>query len=79
MKKGMIFTTVMMVLAVCGVGRAQGDLGVTLDATWVSKYIWRGFDRLDDKAAFQPSVMLDLFNTGFNVGVWGSWAGARNR
>ncbi|MBE0535640.1 MAG: hypothetical protein IH624_08215 [Phycisphaerae bacterium] len=76
MKKGMIFTTVVMVLAVCGVGRAQGDLGVTIDGTWVSKYIWRGFDRLDDKAAFQPSVMLDLFNTGFNVGVWGSWAGA---
>jgi len=76
MKKGIILTTAIVILATCGITKAQGDLGVTLDATWVSKYIWRGFDRLDDKAAFQPSMMVDLFNTGFHVGVWGSWAGA---
>jgi hypothetical protein len=80
MKKGLIVAAV-VVLTVSGVGRAgtgsaMGDLGVTLDATWVSKYIWNGFDKLDDKAAFQPSVTLDLFDSGFTVGVWGSWAGA---
>lgn len=79
MKKGLIVAAV-VVLTVSGVGRAgtgsaMGDLGVTLDATWVSKYIWNGFDKLDDKAAFQPSVTLDLFDSGFTVGVWGSWAG----
>ncbi len=74
MKKGMILTAAMMVLSLCGAGWAQGDVGITFDATWVSKYIWRGFDRLDDKAAFQPSVMLDY--NGLNLGVWGSWAGS---
>jgi len=82
MKKGMVLTAAVVVLAVCGVGRAgapataPGDFGVTLDATWVSKYIWHGFDKLDDKAAFQPSIMMDLWGSGFNIGVWGSWAGA---
>ena len=50
----------------------QAELGIELDATWASKYIWRGFDLYDDKAAFQPSVDLDLFGTGFSVNVWGS-------
>jgi len=54
----------------------QGDLGVTVDATWVSKYIWRGFDVLDDKAAFQPSIDFDLWDTGFHFTIWTSWAGA---
>jgi hypothetical protein len=47
----------------------------TLDATYVTKYIWRGFDMLDDKAAFQPSANLALEN-GLNFNVWSSWAGA---
>jgi hypothetical protein len=49
-------------------------LGITLDATWGSKYIWRGQDLYDDHAAFQPSVNLDLFGTGFSVNVWQSSA-----
>jgi hypothetical protein len=47
----------------------------TLDATYVTKYIWRGFDVLDDKAAFQPSANLALEN-GLNFNVWSSFAGA---
>jgi hypothetical protein len=49
-------------------------LGIELDATWVSKYIWRGQDLYDDHAAFQPSIDLDLFGTGFSINVWGSTA-----
>ncbi|MFA6186189.1 MAG: TorF family putative porin [Phycisphaerae bacterium] len=49
-------------------------LGITLDATWVSKYIWHGQDLYDDHAAFQPSIDLDLFGTGFSVNVWESSA-----
>jgi hypothetical protein len=49
-------------------------LGITLDATWVSKYIWRGQDLYDDHAAFQPSINIDLFGTGFSVNVWQSSA-----
>ena len=49
-------------------------LGITLDATWVSKYMWYGQDLYDDHAAFQPSVDIDLFGTGFSVNVWQSSA-----
>jgi hypothetical protein len=47
----------------------------TLDASYVTKYIWRGFDKLDDKAAFQPSANLALEN-GMFFNVWGSFAGS---
>ncbi len=51
------------------------EVGVTVDTTYTTKYIWRGFDILDDKAAFQPSVNFDLGN-GFSFNVWGSLAGS---
>jgi len=54
---------------------AENQMAFTLDATYVTKYIWRGFDKLDDKAAFQPSANLDMGN-GLNFNVWMSYAGA---
>ncbi len=76
MKKGMILEVVVVVVAIGGIGwAAEGDIGVDVDVTWVSKYIWRGFDLLDDKAAFQPSINVDLGH-GFSVGVWASYAGS---
>ncbi len=75
MKNG-VLTVAVVVFAIGGIGwAAEGDIGVDIDATWVSKYIWRGFDKLDDKAAFQPSINVDL-GSGFSVGVWGSYAGS---
>jgi hypothetical protein len=53
---------------------ADKPMVFTLDASYVTKYIWRGFDMLDDKAAFQPSANLALEN-GLNFNVWSSWAG----
>jgi hypothetical protein len=74
MKKGMIFLTVVVVLNMVGVSSAAvGDVDV--DVTWVSKYIWRGFDILDDKAALQPSVNVDL-GSGFTFNAWASLPGA---
>jgi len=73
MKKGMIFLTVVVMLTMVGVSWAeQGDVDV--DVTWVSKYLWRGFDILDDKAAFQPSVNVDL-GSGFSLNVFTSMPG----
>jgi hypothetical protein len=72
-KKGMILCAVIL-LCVAGSVQAQEELGVELDVTWVSKYIWRGFDVLDDKAAVQPSVNLDLFGTGFSAMIWASYS-----
>ena len=42
----------------------RSGLGVTADVTWVSKYVWRGYDLFDDHAAFQPSVDADLLGRG---------------
>lgn len=75
-KKGILLIAVILMSA-AGLVQAQGDdLDVTLDVTWVSKYLWRGFDLLDDKAAFQPSVNIDLFDSGFSVKLWMSYAGS---
>jgi len=72
-KQGIILVAVVLVAAT-GVVRAQeGPLSTTVDATWVSKYLWYGFDSLDDKAAFQPSVDVDLFGSGFSINVWASY------
>lgn len=57
-------------------GTDENELGISLDATWVSKYIWRGQDIYDDHAAFQPSINVDLYGTGFSVNVWTSYAGS---
>lgn len=70
-------TTIMMLLAGVNTCIAQepadAKLGVDVDVTWVSKYLWRGYDLLDDKAAFQPSVNVDLYGTGFSINVWASY------
>jgi len=52
------------------------DLGVTVDLSYTSKYVWRGFDLLDDVGAFQPSVDFDLGH-GFSANLWMSYAGSQ--
>ncbi|MHC4881825.1 MAG: TorF family putative porin [Planctomycetota bacterium] len=54
---------------------AAEDMGVTVDLSYTTKYIWRGFDILDDVGAFQPSVNLDL-GSGFSANIWMSYAGS---
>ena len=66
-----------MVIFLGGVGTSWGqeektELGIGFDMTYVTKYIWRGYDLFDDHGAIQPSVYADLFGTGFSVNVWGS-------
>jgi hypothetical protein len=76
MRKGIILV-VAVVMFTAGFAQAvEEELGIDFDVTWVSKYIWRGIDKLDDKAAFQPSINVDLYGTGFSVNVWTSQAGA---
>ena len=73
MKKMMLVAVV--VLATGAVWAAEGKLGTEVDLTWVSKYIWRGLDLGDNKAAFQPSVNFDLWGSGFSTKIWGTWLG----
>lgn len=76
MKKSIILASLVgLLIGGMAFAAEDGQYGVTVDTTWVSKYIWRGIDILDDKAAFQPSVSVDL-GSGFSATVWASWAGA---
>jgi hypothetical protein len=73
MKKGILTGTV-MVLCVVSLGYAQGQDGGlhgTIDVTYLSKYVWRGFDIYNDKSAIQPTIDLDLFGSGFGVSAMG--------
>jgi hypothetical protein len=45
----------------------------TIDLSYTSEYIWRGFDLLDDGGAFQPSANFDL-GGGFSANLWMSYA-----
>ena len=73
--KGMFLGSLVLLVAGTSMGLdlAGQDVAVTVDATWVSKYIWRGFDVLDDSAAWQPSVDFALEN-GFGANLWMSYA-----
>lgn len=68
MKKGILLIAVIL-LSTAGLVQAQEDqLGATLDVTYLSSYIWRGFDYYaDDHSAIQPSIDIDLYGTGFGV------------
>lgn len=51
------------------------EIATTVDLTYTTKYIWRGFDLLDDVSAWQPSINFD-FGNGFSANVWASYAGS---
>jgi hypothetical protein len=72
MKKG-IFTVLAVLMAVVGLAQAE-DLHGTLDVTYGTKYMWRGFDTYNDKSAIHPSIDLDLFGTGFGFNATGHMA-----
>jgi hypothetical protein len=72
MKKQGILLVVVVLLCVAGFVQAQ-DSGLhgSVDFTYQSKYVWRGFDVFNDKSAMQPSLDLDLFGTGLGINVMG--------
>ncbi len=55
-------------------GSADPRIGVTLDYTFASKYMWHGFNLYGSKTASQPSVDLDFWQTGFGAMIWHSRA-----
>jgi len=72
MKKKGILLIVVISLCMGGLVYAQErKLSGTIDVTYLSKYIWRGFDIYDDKSAIQPSIDLDLYGTGFGMNIMG--------
>ena len=70
-KQGVLLAAVVLF---CAVGFAQAqdsELHGSVDLTYQSKYIWRGFDVYGDKSAMQPSLDLDLFGTGLGANIMG--------
>ncbi|HUU19997.1 MAG TPA: hypothetical protein VMW72_22785 [Sedimentisphaerales bacterium] len=70
MKQIVLFVAIIVMAAAVPVW-AQGELHGAVDVTYQSKYLWRGIDVYNDKSAIQPSVILDLYGTGFGVSVEG--------
>lgn len=70
-KQGFLLAAIVMFCAV-GFAQAQNsELHGSVDFTYMTKYVWRGFDVYGDQSAIQPSVDVDLFGTGFGVDVMG--------
>ena len=72
MKKGILLTAVIL-LSTAGFAQAQeGELSGTIDVTYLSAYLWRGFDMYPGahgEGAIQPSIDLDLYGTGLGLNV----------
>ncbi len=79
MKKEGILLTVVVLLSVAGFAHAQDELKGSIDLTFQSKYIWRGFDVYEDKSAIQSCIDLDLFGTGFGFSITGHRANSSGR
>jgi hypothetical protein len=72
MEKKVILLSVVIVLGVAFFAQAQeGELHGTVDVTYWSKFIWRGFACFGPHGSMQPRVDLDLFQTGFGLDVIG--------
>lgn len=76
MSRVRILLSVVILLSLAGLVQAQEkELGFTFDTTYVSKYMWHGFNILGhDNSALQPSIDIDLWGTGFGTTVWFSRA-----
>ncbi|HUT30342.1 MAG TPA: hypothetical protein VMX13_11175 [Sedimentisphaerales bacterium] len=72
MEKKAVLVSIVLLLGVVAFAQAQeGELHGSVDVTYQSKYIWRGFAVFGSKGAIQPSVDLDLYGTGFGINVMG--------
>lgn len=74
-RTSILLSVVMLLGLVAWVQADERELGVTLDTTFVSKYMWHGFNFYGhSNGAVQPNVNVDLWGTGFGAMAWGSWA-----
>lgn len=53
---------------------SEKKLALDVSVEHVQKYMWRGIDLQDDDGAIQPEMVLDLWDSGFYAGIWGSFA-----
>lgn len=69
--KQIVLLAAIVLMAVTVPLQAQDELHGAVELTYQSKYLWRGIDVYGDKSAIQPSVILDLYGTGFGISVEG--------
>ena len=69
--KQKVLCAAIVLMAATALVQAQDELHGSIDVTYQSKYMWRGIDVYGDKSAVQPTVMLDLYDTGFGVSLQG--------
>jgi len=74
MKAKATVLTVVIVLFTVGLVQAgpPGELGVTVEGAWMSRFIWRGFDWFyQNDSAFLLGTNVDFWDTGFGANI--SW------
>jgi hypothetical protein len=69
MKKLILLTAVILLSATTFVQAQDGELSGTVDLTYLTQYIWRGFEMYGNQSAIQPSLDLDLYGTGLGMKV----------
>lgn len=69
MKKLVLLALVCLICTASAAMAMEGDLRGSVDVTYQSQYIWRGFAIFGEKSAIQTSVDLDLYGTGFGVNL----------
>lgn len=69
MKKVILLTAVILLSATTFAQAQEGEITGTVDVTYLSQYIWRGFEMYDNQSAIQPSLNLDLYGTGLGLKV----------
>ncbi len=73
MKNGMlIIAAILLITTSMAQAQMQAQepaLHGSFSVTYLSKYIWRGFDIYDDKSGVDASLDLDLYGTGFGIKV----------
>ncbi|MBC8217904.1 MAG: hypothetical protein H8E73_05510 [Planctomycetes bacterium] len=74
-RKGVLLTAVVLLSAAGFVQAQEGGLTGTVDVTYLSRYVWRGYDMYEeDHSAIQFGTNLNLFDTGFGFKVEGTRA-----
>lgn len=74
-KRLILLIAVISMLSMTGLAQAAaGELHGAIDATYTSKYVWRGFSVFGTQSAFHPGIDLDLYGTGFGISAVGHMA-----
>ncbi len=69
MKKVILLTAVILLSATTFAQAQDGELTGTVDVTYMSQYIWRGYNMWGNQSTIQPSIDLDLYGTGLGLNV----------